>query len=404
MLDISIQAPRVTLSTPQELRISRSPLQAQGQIALLIPKGTGGGNPPTGGGDTTLTMQYQFDALGQENILFGTDFQTYAPFPDTPATFDFGGWIANIALGVAVAAACVLTAVFVPAVGIIGSAALIGAAMSTLAVTVTIAMEDMADGAVRSWTTAMGQTLLGTVAGAASGVAGYYTAPFGVATIGSFIKLGILSGVTMRVATGNAMEHMDFGEYTWHVLNPLNMITDGLLAGLCGGATNYFRLGTAFPSQSMVNAYNASQAALQSVQAARAASQADEAANGTKNSNPSVSEGGSNLGKMDLDDLPQNVKDAFRKYDDAGWHGNVSGQTQGTNAGRKWGNRDGQLPTVDADGNPITYREFDVNNYNGVSGDGERFIVGSDGSVWYTDSHYGQGESLNGIDDFVQIK
>ena len=115
-------------------------------------------------------------------------------------------------------------------------------------------------------------------------------------------------------------------------------------------------------------------------------------------------ESGSNLGKMDLDDLPQNVKEAFRKYDNAGWQGNVSGQTQGTNAGRKWGNRDGQLPTVDMDGNSITYREFDVNNYNGVSRDGERFIVGSDGSVWYTDSHYGQGESLNGINDFVQIK
>ena len=115
-------------------------------------------------------------------------------------------------------------------------------------------------------------------------------------------------------------------------------------------------------------------------------------------------ESGSNLGKMDLDDLPQNVKEAFRKYDNAGWQGNVSGQTQGTNAGRIWGNRDGQLPTVDMDGNSITYREFDVNNYNGVSRDGERFIVGSDGSVWYTDSHYGQGESLNGINDFVQIK
>ena len=117
-----------------------------------------------------------------------------------------------------------------------------------------------------------------------------------------------------------------------------------------------------------------------------------------------IVEGGNNLGKMDLDNLPQNVQDAFKKYDDAGWQGNVSGQTQGTNAGRKWGNRDGQLPTVDTNGTPITYREFDVNNYNGVSRDGERFIVGSDGSVWYTDSHYGQGDSLNGIADFVQIK
>ena len=107
---------------------------------------------------------------------------------------------------------------------------------------------------------------------------------------------------------------------------------------------------------------------------------------------------------MALDNLSQNVQDAFKKYDDAGWQGNVSGQKQGTNAGRKWGNRDGQLPTFDADGNSITYREFDVNNYNGISRDEERFIVGSDGSVWYMDSHYGQGESLNGIADFVKIK
>ena len=117
-------------------------------------------------------MQYQFDALGQEGILCGTEFQTYKPFTHAPAGFNLGGWIANIALGVAVAAACVLTAVFVPAVGIIGSAALIGAAMGTLAVTATVAMEDMADGVVRNWKTAIGQTLLGTVAGAASGVGG----------------------------------------------------------------------------------------------------------------------------------------------------------------------------------------------------------------------------------------
>lgn len=79
-------------------------------------------------------------------------------------------------------------------------------------------------------------------------------------------------------------------------------------------------------------------------------------------------------------------------------------QTPGTNAGQKWGNREAQLPTTDANGNPITYREFDVNNYDGIRRDGERFVVGLDGSVWYTDSHYEQGTSLNGIDDFLQIK
>lgn len=114
-----------------------------------------------------------------------------------------------------------------------------------------------------------------------------------------------------------------------------------------------------------------------------------------------ISKGGS---KTSLSDLPENVQNSFNRYEEAGWQGNVSGQTPGTNAGRRWANRNLQLPTVDANGNPITYREFDVNNYNGFSRDGERFIVGSDGSLWYTDSHYGEGTSLNGIVDFVQIK
>lgn len=48
--------------------------------------------------------------------------------------------------------------------------------------------------------------------------------------------------------------------------------------------------------------------------------------------------------------------------------------------------------------------ESDVNDYNGVQRDSERFIVGDDGSVWYSDSHYGEGISLNGIADFVQVK
>ena len=59
---------------------------------------------------------------------------------------------------------------------------------------------------------------------------------------------------------------------------------------------------------------------------------------------------------------------------------------------------------MDTNGNPITYREFDVNNYNGFSRAGERFIGGPDGSVWYTDSHYGEGTRLDGIADFIQIK
>ena len=108
--------------------------------------------------------------------------------------------------------------------------------------------------------------------------------------------------------------------------------------------------------------------------------------------------------EKDMGELPQNVQDSYDNYDKAGWKGNTAGQSKGTCAGRKWGNRDGKLPQVDANGDAIDYREFDVNDYKPPSRDGERFLVGSDGSVWYTDSHYGDGTSLNGYDDFVRIK
>ena len=52
-------------------------------------------------------------------------------------------------------------------------------------------------------------------------------------------------------------------------------------------------------------------------------------------------------------------------------------------------NRDGDLPTVDNEGNVISYREHDVNDcIDGERRDSERFVTGSDGSVYYTDDHY----------------
>ena len=43
------------------------------------------------------------------------------------------------------------------------------------------------------------------------------------------------------------------------------------------------------------------------------------------------------------------------------------------------------------------------NNYVPPTRDAERFIVGSDGSVYYTDSHYGDKPSSNGNPDFIKI-
>jgi len=106
-----------------------------------------------------------------------------------------------------------------------------------------------------------------------------------------------------------------------------------------------------------------------------------------------------------IDDLPANVVNAYTAYEVHGWKGNFAGQTPGTNAGRSWGNTINQLPTTDSSGNPITYREFDVNNrIPGADRDAERFVVGSDGSIYYTDSHYGQSSSPSGLPDFIKIK
>ncbi len=91
-----------------------------------------------------------------------------------------------------------------------------------------------------------------------------------------------------------------------------------------------------------------------------------------------------NISEMKYEDLPEDVKYAYDQYAKNGWKGNVKGQS--TNAGGKWMNSDLKLPTKDALGKSITYREFDVgmNMPRGAS----RFVVGSDMTVYYTPDHY----------------
>jgi len=91
-----------------------------------------------------------------------------------------------------------------------------------------------------------------------------------------------------------------------------------------------------------------------------------------------------------LENLPENVQAAYNGYESNGWQGNFSGQTEGTAAGGVYHNvPPSELPETDIDGNDISYREFDVNNHvDGEDRDGERFVVGSDNSVYYTADHY----------------
>ena len=66
---------------------------------------------------------------------------------------------------------------------------------------------------------------------------------------------------------------------------------------------------------------------------------------------------------------------------------------QGYKGGRIWEN-DGRkgsqvLPRTDQGGNPITYREYDINPHQpGVGRGVERIVIGSDGRAYYTPDHY----------------
>lgn len=161
--NIDITAPVVSLNSPQEIQTSRSRIQAEAKIGLIIPKGTGGGNPPTGGGDTVMTMQFQFDALGEHGVLCGTEFRDYPPFEDAPNEFDFSGWLVNIAIGALITVACIALSV---ATGGLAAVAFAGAAIGAAVATTAITIQDALDGDVRDWKVALGQITFGAAVGA----------------------------------------------------------------------------------------------------------------------------------------------------------------------------------------------------------------------------------------------
>ena len=198
-LQINVEAPRVTLSTLQELQTIRSPIQAQARVSLIVAKGTGGGNPPTGGGDTVLTMQYQFDALGEQGILCGTEFHDYPPFEDEPASFNLSGWLINIAIGAAVAAVFVAAAILTAGTSVILTGALVGAAVGAGVATTAIAVSDYQSGNVRSVGDAAfgiaGGALVGALVGAT--IASIPSIPTGLHAVESAITNFASSSITL---------------------------------------------------------------------------------------------------------------------------------------------------------------------------------------------------------------
>ena len=97
--------------------------------------------------------------------------------------------------------------------------------------------------------------------------------------------------------------------------------------------------------------------------------------------------------KDNFDNLTDKEKEVFGKYEKNGWKGQY-GKEGPSKAGGDFDNTGeggGEiLPRKDANGNNITYKEFDINRKDPVTNnrDSKRFVNGSDGSVYYTDDHY----------------
>jgi len=96
--------------------------------------------------------------------------------------------------------------------------------------------------------------------------------------------------------------------------------------------------------------------------------------------------GNASTGSDNRTTVPQKAKDVLKQINDrngttpVGHKGNRKYANDGRNNGQI-------LDTVDADGNAITYREYDVNPASSNRGL-ERIVIGSDGRAYYTNNHY----------------
>ena len=150
------------------------------------------------------------------------------------------------------------------------------------------------------------------------------------------------------------------------------------------------------PAGVVVQTYSAGLTATSAINSAKAGLdiKAMKSEGGSSGSEKRVNE---DLGKTDeeqqikdnFDSLTDKEKEVFGKYEKNGWKGQY-GKEGPSKAGREYkniGERGEEiLPEYEADGTPIEYKEYDINNVK--PRDNKRFVRGSDGSVYYTDDHY----------------
>ena len=125
-------------------------------------------------GASSLCVNGSVDMLGKMTGLAGTVYQKYDPFEDAPqeGEFDWGGFARNLVMGLAVGAACIALAVFLPGIGTVAPGALLGAGMGAISASVVGAVNDYSSGNVRSLGEATRDMVISMVTGAITGAIG----------------------------------------------------------------------------------------------------------------------------------------------------------------------------------------------------------------------------------------
>jgi hypothetical protein len=122
-------------------------------------------------GASSFCVNGSVDMLGRRTSLAGTVYQGYDPFEDVPqkGEFDWGGFARNLVMGLAVGAACIALAVFLPGIGTVAAGALFGAGMGAICQTVYKASGELESGNVRSAEGALRDVVISAAAGGFTG-------------------------------------------------------------------------------------------------------------------------------------------------------------------------------------------------------------------------------------------
>lgn len=92
-------------------------------------------------------------------------------------------------------------------------------------------------------------------------------------------------------------------------------------------------------------------------------------------------------------EVPDTANDTLEKIQSGDW---PPADGSGTQGGSAFGNKEGLLPQADSSGNPLSYKEWDVNEKTGSTRDAERIVTcDQTGKAYYTGDHYGSFEPMN---------